>query len=70
MSMPGARCGFATVGLAFLATLILPIVSTLGDTATMDANPVAFFLILPVMTFAVLFWVMTVHWLGLLAKVC
>ena len=67
MMMPGATTGTVCILLVLVVTVLLPLTSNMLDgSATPSHNPVAFFLILPCLMFAVLFWGMSAHWVHLL----
>jgi len=68
MLMPGSRVGALLIMLVILATVLLPFTSNMFEGVTPETNPAAFFLILPALCFAVLFWGMSVHWVWLLAE--
>ena len=66
MMMPGASVGAVLLVLVFGLTIILPITTDMFSGVTPDKNPVAFFLVLPCLSCAVLFWGMSAHWVTLL----
>ena len=68
MMMPGMTLGVGLILGIVVLTVTLPLLSDMWDHPTATANPTAFFLILPVLCFAVLFWGMSIHWVWLLAK--
>ena len=63
MMMPGATVGAVLITIVLGATVLLPLTTDMlsGETS----NPTAFFLILPCLCFAVLFWGMSAHWVHL-----
>ena len=65
MMMPGATTGTFLVILVLVTTVLLPLTSNMLD-GSATINPVAFFIILPCLMFAVLFWGMSAHWVHLL----
>ena len=68
MMMPGATIGAALITLVFFATVVLPLSTDMLSSVSPEHNPVAFFLILPCLCFAVLFWGMSAHWVKLLCE--
>jgi len=68
MLMPGAHVGAVLIVVVILATILLPFTSNMFEGVSPETNPVAFFLILPSLCFAVLFWGMSIHWVWLLAE--
>ena len=66
MMMPGATVGAVLILLVLFATIVMPLTTDMFATFTPENNPVAFFLILPALCFAVLFWGMSAHWVHLL----
>ena len=64
MLMPGARLGATLVVIVIMMTIFLPFVSNMWEAGDLQTNPIAFFLILPCLVFAVLFWGMTLHWVS------
>ena len=66
MMLPGAWVGAVLVCLVLGATLLLPLTTDMLSNITPLRNPTAFFLILPCLIFAALFWSMSAHWLHLL----
>ena len=49
------------------ATVLLPLTTDMLADVSAERNPTGFFLILPALCFAVLFWGMSIHWVFLLA---
>ena len=68
MMMPGATCGAALIVLVLAATVLLPLTSDMMSDVTRSRNPTSFFLILPCLCFAVLFWGMSIHWVVLISQ--
>jgi len=66
MMLPGAWVGAVLVVLVLGATLLLPLTTDMLSNVTPLRNPTAFFLILPCLIFATLFWSMSAHWVHLL----
>ena len=66
MMMPGASVGAVLIVLVFATTVLLPLITDMWTDVTVERNPTAFFLILPILCFAVLFWGMSAHWVFLL----
>ena len=64
--MPGANVGAVLIVLVIITTIVLPFLSDMFEHVTPQTNPTAFFLILPCLVFAVLFWGMSLHWVKLL----
>ncbi len=56
MLMPGAHVGAVLIVFVLLATVLLPFTSNMFEFVSPETNPAAFFLILPSLCFAVLFW--------------
>lgn len=68
MLMPGAHVGAVLIVLVFIMTIFMPFLSDMLAGVSPAANPIAFFLVLPCLCFAVLFWGMSIHWVWLLAE--
>jgi len=68
MMMPGASAGMVLVVLVLCTTVLLPLVSDMISHTNAQHNPVGFFLVLPCLVFAVLFWGMSAHWVSLLCE--
>lgn len=68
MMMPGATFGAVLIVLVFGLTVLLPLITDMWTDVTAERNPTAFFLILPVLCFGVLFWGMSAHWVILLCS--
>ena len=68
LAMPGMSVGAVAVFFVVALTALLPLLSDMWDDVDAAANPAAFFLILPVLCFALLFWGMSAHWLWLLGS--
>jgi hypothetical protein len=66
--MPGAHGGAVLVLLVTVATILLPLVSDMWADVSPAHNPAGFFLVLPCLVFAVLFWGMSLHWVWLLGE--
>jgi len=66
MLMPGAHVGAGLILLVITITILLPFTSNIMDDPSPAQNPAAFFLILPCLALAVLFWGMSAHWVKLL----
>lgn len=65
MMMPGAGVGAVMLLIVLAATTMLPIVSDIFTNVSPQHNATSFFLLLPVLGFAVLFWGMSIHWITL-----
>jgi len=68
MMMPGATVGAVLLVIVLAAVVLLPFVTNMWDVSTADTNPAAFFLLLPLLAFATLFWGMAAHWTWLQCK--
>ena len=66
MMMPGATFGAVLIMLVLALTVLLPLTTDMWTGVTTTKTPTAFFLILPCLMFAVLFWGMSAHWVILL----
>ena len=66
MLMPGATVGAGAVLLVVMLTVLLPFTSNMTEDVTRLHNPSGFFLVLPCLALAVLFWGMSAHWVRLL----
>jgi len=66
MMMPGATAGAVLIVFVIGATVLLPLTTDMLTQVSPQHNPVGFFLILPCLCFAVLFWGMSAHWVHLL----
>ena len=67
MMMPGATTGAILIIVVLAATVLLPLTTDMLADVSAERNPTGFFLILPALCFAVLFWGMSIHWVFLLA---
>jgi len=68
MMMPGASVGGVLLIIVLTGTVIAPFVTDMFDDITPQSNPTTFFLVLPTLGFAVLFWGMGLHWVFLICE--
>jgi len=68
MAMPGASAGAFLLFVVLVITIIAPFITDMFLGVTPETNPTAFFLILPTLAFAVLFWGMGLHWVLLMCS--
>jgi len=68
MAMPGAGLGAVLVAVVLVVTVVTPFLTDMFADVTPRTNPTAFFLLLPTLAFAVLFWGMGLHWVYLMCE--
>ena len=68
LMMPGARIGFTCLALCAMVATLLLVCTDIWEDVSLEHNPVAIFLLVPYLAFAILFFGMSAHWSWLICE--